>query len=145
MTDQRTTPSAATTDDGDPLDAVPSVRRDRRFPRWVYDHGHEPDPRFTLANERTFLAWARTSLALSAAGVALHAIDLPVTPGLRSASALLLVVLGLLAAVQGWTGWAMTERRLRQSRPLPAALLTPVLAAGLVVAGLLLLVGLLLW
>ena len=36
----------------------------RRFPARVYRAGTEPDPRFTLANERTFLAWIRTSLAL---------------------------------------------------------------------------------
>ena len=33
-------------------------------------HGHEPDYRFTLANERTFLAWIRTSLGLMAVGLA---------------------------------------------------------------------------
>ena len=32
--------------------------------------GEEPDPRFTLANERTFLAWIRTSLAFLAGGIA---------------------------------------------------------------------------
>ncbi|NDV10205.1 DUF202 domain-containing protein, partial [Rhodococcus sp. IEGM 248] len=35
--------------------------------------GTEPDPRFTLANERTFLAWIRTSLALFASGIAVEA------------------------------------------------------------------------
>ena len=39
---------------------------DRR-PQWVYGEGEEPDPRFTLANERTFLAWVRTALAMLAA------------------------------------------------------------------------------
>ncbi len=34
------------------------------------DHEREPDYRFTLANERTFLAWLRTSLSLLAAGIA---------------------------------------------------------------------------
>ena len=37
-------------------------------PRW-YEEGEEPDYRFTLANERTFLAWLRTALALIAGGV----------------------------------------------------------------------------
>ena len=73
-----------------------------RFPRWVYGAGDEPDARFSLANERTFLAWIRTSLALSAAGVALEAVDLPVAPSLRDASALLLVALGV--SPQCWPG-----------------------------------------
>ena len=37
-----------------------------RWPRWVYGGGAEPDPRFSFANERTFLAWIRTALALLA-------------------------------------------------------------------------------
>jgi putative membrane protein len=114
-----------------------------RFPRWVFGAGDEPDARFSLANERTFLAWIRTSLALSAAGVALEAIELPVTPGLRTASALLLVGLGVLAPGLAWLRWAALERGIRLARPLPAPLLGPVLAAGITVASLLLLVGLL--
>ncbi|MDQ7905703.1 DUF202 domain-containing protein [Phytohabitans sp. ZYX-F-186] len=42
-------------------------RRPGRWPSWVYRSGSEPDPRFTLANERTFLAWIRTALGLVAA------------------------------------------------------------------------------
>ncbi|WP_448623659.1 YidH family protein [Geodermatophilus sp. URMC 64] len=121
-----------------------SERRDRRFPRRVYGVGAEPDPRFSLANERTFLAWMRTSLALSAAGVALEALDVPIAPGVRLACALLLIALGLLAPVQAWFGWAATERALRCSRPLPPARLAPVIALGAVAAGVLVLLGLLL-
>ena len=44
-----------------------SVER-HRFPATVYRHGTEPDPRFTLANERTLLAWIRTALGLIAGG-----------------------------------------------------------------------------
>lgn len=42
-----------------------------RFPRRVFGQGTEPDARFTLANERTFLAWIGVSLALISVGVAL--------------------------------------------------------------------------
>jgi putative membrane protein len=115
-----------------------------RFPRSVYDAGDEPDPRFSLANERTFLAWIRTSLALSAAGVALEALDVPVVGGLRLACALLLVGLGVLAPVQAWWGWTATERAMRRGRPLPSPLLSPLIAVGTLVAALLLLLGLLL-
>ena len=69
-----------------------------RFPRSVYGVGDEPDPRFSLANERTFLAWIRTGLALSAAGVALEALDVPIAPGLRLACAMPLVRLGALSS-----------------------------------------------
>jgi len=113
-----------------------------RFPSWVFGAGDEPDARFSLANERTFLAWIRTSLALSAAGVALVAVDVPVTPALRSASALLLVGLGVLAPVLAWLRWAALERGMRLARPLPAPLLGPLLTVGVTVASLLVLVGL---
>lgn len=117
--------------------------RDRRFPRGVYATGSEPDGRFSLANERTFLAWVRTALALLAGGVALEALDLPVEPHLRLAAAVLLVVLGVVAPAQAWFGWARTERALRERRPLPGPVLSGPLAIGVAVAGLLVLVGLL--
>ncbi|MGY1714801.1 YidH family protein [Geodermatophilus nigrescens] len=115
-----------------------------RRPRSVYGVGEEPDARFSLANERTALAWIRTSLALSAAGVALEALDVPIAEGLRLACALLLVGLGVLAPVQAWWGWAATERAMRLGRPLPSPVVTPVLAAGTAAAGVLLVLGLLL-
>ncbi|NNA69385.1 DUF202 domain-containing protein [Pseudomonas gessardii] len=43
--------------------------------------GCEPDPRFTLANERTFLAWIRTAIALLASGIALDALPLDLFAG----------------------------------------------------------------
>ena len=52
----------------------------------VHDEGDEPDPRFTLANERTFLAWVRTTLAMLAGAVALHSLGFPTTDWLRNAS-----------------------------------------------------------
>ncbi|MEJ5946593.1 DUF202 domain-containing protein [Pseudokineococcus basanitobsidens] len=116
----------------------------RRFPRRVYGTGDEPDPRFSLANERTFLAWVRTALALLAAGVAVEALALPLQEVLRQAAALLFVVLGLLAAAQAWLGWARVERAMRRGRPLPAPSLSALVAGGVVVAGVLLVVGLLL-
>jgi putative membrane protein len=39
--------------------------------------GTEPDPRFSFANERTFLAWSRTALALVVAGLAVTQLLLP--------------------------------------------------------------------
>ncbi|TFH72922.1 YidH family protein [Cellulomonas sp. HD19AZ1] len=117
---------------------------DRRFPRWVYRVGTEPDARFSLANERTFLAWARTGLALLAAGVALEALDLPIAPGPRLTASVLLVGLGTVAPTLAWWGWARAERAMRRGDPLPAPLGFGVLVAGMGVAGLLVLLGLLL-
>ena len=114
-----------------------------RFPRRVYDVGNEPDPRFSLANERTFLAWIRTSIGLIAAGVALEALAVPVHPVLRLTTSVLLILAGVLAPVQAWLGWAKTERAMRLGRPLPAPRL-PILLAVVVVAGCLVLIGTLL-
>jgi putative membrane protein len=121
-----------------------SDRVPRRFPRSVYDTGTDPDPRFSLANERTYLAWIRTTLALLAAGVALEALRVPAAEGLRLAAALTFVVLAVLAALQAWIGWVRTERALREDRPLPAPALGVVITAGVVGACVLLGLGLLL-
>ena len=107
----------------------------------MYGTGSEPDARFSLANERTFLAWVRTSLALLAAGVALEALRVPVHPGLRLAASLVLLALAVAAPVQAWRGWARTERAVRRAEPLPAPVLAGPLAAGVLVAVLLLLLG----
>ncbi|SCL32465.1 putative membrane protein [Micromonospora pallida] len=115
----------------------------RRWPGRVFDRGVDPDPRFSLANERTFLAWIRTSLALFAAGVALEALTLPIAPGLRRAAAVVLILLGAVAPVQAFLGWLRTEAALRLGRSLPPSMLAVPLGLGLVVAGGLILIGLL--
>ncbi len=112
-----------------------------RRPGSVYGVGDEPDPRFSLANERTFLAGIRTGLALLAAGVALEALELPIAPGLRFAASLVLTVLGVLAPLGAWRGWARDERAMRRGVALPAPPLVGPLAVGVTIAGVLLLVG----
>lgn len=116
--------------------------QDRRWPRWVYAAGSEPDPRFTLANERTFLAWIRTALALVAAGVAVDVVDLGIGPTSQHLVAGALVALGVLCAVGSWVRWARVERALRGSRPLPASPLGLLLAVGLPATALVVLVAL---
>ena len=99
--------------------------------------GSDPDPRFTLANERTFLAWVRTSLALLAAGIGLDAFlegALPAAP--RRALAALLIVLGGVLAVGAFSRWLAAERALREHRPLPPPGMAPVLTAGIGVVAL---------
>lgn len=115
----------------------------RRFPHSVYGVGGEPDVRFSLANERTFLAWVRTALALLAVGIALEALVLPIEPTLRLVAALLFIALGTVLPLQAWFGWMGAERAMREARPLPAPALAGPVAAGTLVAGVLLVVGLL--
>jgi putative membrane protein len=101
-----------------------------------------PDYRFTLANERTLLAWLRTALALVAGGVAVatYAPDLGV-PGGSGAVALGLVLIGLATAVAGYRRWRANEDAIRNDRPLPQggllALLATAVAAVVVVVGVL--------
>lgn len=112
-----------------------------RFPRALYRQGSEPDPRFSLANERTFLAWVRTSLALLAAGVALEALQVPASAGFRLASAVVFIILGVLAAIQAWVGWLRTERALRENRALPSPSIGLVIVTGVVSGVVLLTLG----
>lgn len=115
-----------------------------RFPRSVYSHGEEPDARFTLANERTFLAWIRTALALMAAGVALEALGLGLHPVYQLAASVVLMVTGILAPLQAWFGWARNERALRNNTPLPSPLMALPVIIAVAVAGVLVLIGLVL-
>jgi putative membrane protein len=111
------------------------TRSPRRFPASVYDEGSEPDARFSFANERTFLAWIRTSLALIAGGVALESLGLRLQPDLRLAAALLLIVSGVAVPVHAWFRWARSERALRRDEPLPSPFLSAPLGVAVVVIG----------
>ncbi|WP_137122046.1 YidH family protein [Segeticoccus rhizosphaerae] len=103
-----------------------------RWPGWVYDHGDEPDYRFSYANERTFLAWLRTALALLAGGVALDALNVDMPVLVQQALSAVLLVAGLLCALVSWTRWARAERAMRENNPLPASQLGVVLAVLIV-------------
>lgn len=100
--------------------------------RRLLDEGTDPDPRFTLSNERTFLSWTRTALALIAAGVALEAFDLPALgESGRQAIATLLLLLGAALAAGSFRRWLNTERAMRNKVSIPAPVLVPVLAVGI--------------
>nr|WP_274637756.1 DUF202 domain-containing protein [Microbacterium bovistercoris] len=115
---------------------------EKRHPQSVYSVGDEPDPRFSLANERTFLAWIRTSLALLAVGVAIEALKLDIQPVLRFIAAVVFVLLAVLAAIHSWLSWARHERAMRLGRALPGPSTGPVIVIGVVLAVLLLVAGL---
>jgi putative membrane protein len=111
--------------------------RERR-PRSVYDVGQEPDPRFSLANERTFLAWIRTSLAIVAGAVALHSLKVPETVWVRKVLVVVLLAIACLVATTAATRWASTERAMRRREPLPGFGFVGVFAGAIVVVAVLL-------
>ncbi len=120
---------------------------DTRRPRRVFGVGDEPDPRFTLANERTLLAWLRTALALVAAGVAIVALsDLISPPWLADVTASTAFLGGGVTALLGYVQWQRVERALRLRQPLPAGIGAVVVLATIValaVIGAIALVGVL--
>ncbi|KAA0114425.1 YidH family protein [Mycolicibacterium sp. P9-22] len=81
----------------------------------------EPDYRFTLANERTFLAWIRTGLALLAAGVIIG--ELLVTPGPHGRELALLAILCTVTAavisVAAFRRWRRVQEAMARHQPLP--------------------------
>ena len=92
----------------------------------------EPDARFTLANERTFLAWNRTALALLGGGLAAgQLIDFSST-ATRLVVSLAPVVLGLVLGVASHRRWRAVEHALRHGRPLPPSQAITLLTGGLV-------------
>jgi putative membrane protein len=92
----------------------------------------EPDVRFTYANERTFLAWNRTALALIATGVAATQLlpQFHVTDG-RKILGVPLIALGALVAITSFRQWKVNERAMRERRPLPSSPMAAVLAVGI--------------
>ena len=112
------------------------MTRRERWPKWVYAQGEEPDYRFSFANERTFLAWIRTALALLAAAVAVDVVDLDMSDRMQRTLAGLLVVLGMFSAIVAWARWASAERAIRRRQPLPSIGYAMLLAVGLVLTGL---------
>lgn len=105
-----------------------------RPPKAIRSVGEDPDYRFTLANERTFLAWIRTSLALLAGGVAvIQLVPNFSVPGGRHALGFTLIILSIVVATGSYRHWAQSERALRLQRPLPPSLLPLVLGAGVAV------------
>jgi putative membrane protein len=93
---------------------------------------YEPDYRFTLANERTFLAWMRTSLALLAGGLAVRELVRPFeVEGARTALSAAAVLLSLVLAVSSWRRWMRVEQAMRRGEALERPLAAPLLALGI--------------
>ncbi len=102
--------------------------------------GTEPDYRFTLANERTFLAWLRTSLAITAGGFAVvHVVPTEPDAGRQAVGAVLMLTGGTVP----WAAharWRRVQRAMRHDAPLPGHRLPVALSVALAAATLGLLV-----
>jgi putative membrane protein len=101
------------------------------------DDGTEPDPRFTFANERTFLAWSRTALALVVAGLGIVQL-LPPFPGVpwgRHALGVPLIVFGAVVAVIAYREWTRNQWAMRHEQPLPRSVMPVVMTVIIAAMG----------
>jgi putative membrane protein len=98
------------------------------FPADPTEVGDEPDYRFTLANERTFLAWIRTALALTAGGLAAISL-IPDVAGSETLG-IVLLVMSVVTASSAYRRWALNERSMRLRQPLPVSRLPLLMAIG---------------
>ena len=90
-------------------------------PPWRRD-GEMPDYRFSMANERTFLAWVRTSMAVLAGAMAIDQLTPDIAPvPIRIALCLALAAIGALLALEAYRRWSLQERAMRNKRELPHA------------------------
>ena len=116
-------------------------------PKGSADDGTEPDPRFTFANERTFLAWSRTALALVVAGLGVVQLlpPFPRVPWGRHVLGVPLIVFGAVVAVVAYGEWVKSQRALRLGQPLPRSvmprLLTVVITTLAVIAAVVVLIS----
>lgn len=100
--------------------------------RWD-EVGQEPDYRFSLANERTFLAWIRTALAILAGALVLHQLRslLHIPPALDIGGVVLAVLAGTIS-VGAYFHWRKNQKAMRLNEPLPRSTLLPILVAAVV-------------
>lgn len=111
------------------------VRFSREWRPRSFRDGTDPDPRFTLANERTLLAWLRTAMALIAAAVGLHAFagDTLSQP-IQAPITVLLLVGALVLVIAAMRRWMSVEAAMRLGRALPVPRATLILAGVLVIS-----------
>lgn len=82
--------------------------------------GKNPDYRFSLANERTFLAWIRTALGFLAGSIAIDQLTPDfASPQVRVILAILLALGGAVLAGVALRRWTQNERAMRLDAPLP--------------------------
>lgn len=82
--------------------------------------GKNPDYRFSLANERTFLAWIRTSLAILLGSIALEQFATVINPEwVKTTLCLFLAAVGSAMALIAFFRWKANEIAMRLEKALP--------------------------
>ena len=114
---------------------------EERWPSGVYRSGANPDPRFSLANERTFLAWIRTAVGVLACSVAVGSIGTTGNEAFDVFIAALLALISLVCCGHAWQRWCRWELAMRLGGPFTAGPMLALVAALLFIAGLASLVG----
>ncbi|UQX00429.1 DUF202 domain-containing protein [Streptomyces sp. RerS4] len=99
-------------------------------PQRLRNEGDTPDYRFSLANERTFLAWIRTALALVGGGFAVDQFLPDLRWGVRVSMAFALLAVGAACALRAVNHWARCERAMRRGEDLPLSRFPVVLSLG---------------
>jgi putative membrane protein len=105
-------------------------------PERIREEGDTPDYRFSLANERTFLAWLRTALALIGGGFAVDQFLPDLRWGWRIGLALALLAAGVLCSLRAVNHWMRCERAMRRGEDLPAGRFPTVLSLVVAVVAL---------
>jgi putative membrane protein len=109
-------------------------------PSWWPEQGDSPDYRFSLANERTLLAYTRTALAGVVTGTALVGTPL-LTDGPPEIAlvGIVPIVAGALVAAGARRRFLASERAMRTGEPLPppvlAVRMSTAVALGALVGG----------
>jgi uncharacterized membrane protein YidH (DUF202 family) len=108
------------------------------------------DRRVHMANERTFLAWVRTSISIMAFGFVVEKFSLfvkqlsfylgkaavPPPPGISSVIGIALVGLGALMGVLAYIRYRSVERQIEEDTYVPSRILSVLLTLAIVTIGL---------
>lgn len=107
----------------------------KRYDTWLRSQGSDPDPRFTLANERTFLSWMTTSLGMLGIGLAIGTI-IPEESLLIDVLAFAWIAMAAILAVRAMVRWHRLEQAMRLGQGLPLSSSIPIVAISVAVLSL---------
>lgn len=92
------------------------------------------DYRYLLANERTFLAYVRTALALQVAGLGILEFLTRGPEPLRIGFGMAVVLVGSAVGLAGWWRWRSADRAIRAGADLAEPAIGPLLLVAVLLA-----------